>query len=42
MELPEEYLDEDIEYLNDQCPDCLIVFPTDEELLAHICKEQRG
>lgn len=27
----------DPEYLDDQCPDCLRVFSSDEEFLAHIC-----
>lgn len=37
----DEILDEEIfaeqEYLDDQCPNCFVVFETDEELLSHIC-----
>lgn len=40
MEMKHEFDDGafDDEYLDDQCPDCLVVFDSDEEFLNHDCK----
>lgn len=36
-EILEEEVTAEQEYLDDQCPDCLVVFESDDELLNHVC-----